>query len=274
MVKRLRLAALCAALSLALCGCANQLTERRAAEMPLPDIQIAYPAPGEDGVADRVLPAVLHYLNQDATRLRSDAVNVTVRGGESEAEAVLRALFTDKVPDGLYAAAPGVQLQREGGPAVTVCEGVATVNLSASARLLTPRALYAARVAIANTLTELPDISYVNVLVEGREEGLNLQGTLPAGTFSRQAAGDVEILWQQVEVQQNQSAAQGFTRAVTVYVPSPEGTLMLPQVRSIAFGDAGSATLIAAVLREVAKGNLRDAHAPPMPDLLAYLVGE
>ena len=38
--------------------------------------------------------------------------------------------------------------------------------------------------AVACTLTEFQEVSYVNVLVGGREEGLDLAGTLAVGALS------------------------------------------------------------------------------------------
>ena len=86
----------------------------------------------------------------------------------TQAEAVLRALLSGPAQSGLREVAPGVELQ-SGSNAVEVSNGVVTVNLSFQARTLEPQQLHAARVAIANTLTELPDVDYVNVLVEGRD---------------------------------------------------------------------------------------------------------
>ena len=262
----------CLLLTCTLAGCAEQLTERPGPEAQLQDILLDRRAPQGDAVSDRTMSAVLHFLSQDGAYLRADVRTVTVRAGQSEAEAVLRALLEGEPANGMRAVAPGATLHA--GMPVVVAEGVATVSLTAAARLLAPRDLFAARLAIVNTLTELPDITYVNVLVEGREEGLDLAGLIPAGALSRQTAGDVEAAWRQMEGQLEQAGSQSFAKAVTIYLPAPGGRAVLPQVRHITLPGAQPSTLAVEAMREISKEALGFPGAPAVPNLLNYLVGE
>ncbi len=272
--KRWRLACLCAALALALGGCAGQLTERPAPEVALPDIQIAYASPIKDSIEERVMPAVLHYLNQNGSNLRTGVMDVVVRSSENEAQALLRTLLAEKVPDGLQPAAPGVALDKDTDRPVVVASGVATVSLTSAARVLSPKAFFAARMAITNTLTELNDIIAVNVLIEGREPGTDLHGNYPSGTMYRQATGDVDTLWRQLEVQQEQVTRQGLAKAMTIYAPAPGGTLMVPRVRNMTFSSVEPTALIADTLAEMGAGGLQVAGAPGIPAMLDYLMGQ
>ncbi len=272
--KRWRLICLCVAVALALGGCAGQLTERPAPEAVLPDIQIAYASPVKDSIEDRTMPAVLHYLNQNGSNLRTGVLDVQVRSSESEAQALLRTLLAEKVPDGLQPAAPGVALDKDTDRPVVVASGVATVSLTSAARVLSPKAFFAARMAITNTLTELPDITAVNVLIEGREPGTVLNATYPSGTMYRQATGDVDTLWRQLEVQQEQVTRQGLAKAMTIYAPAPGGALMVPRVRNMTFASVDPAALIADTLAEMGAGGLQVPEAPGIPALLDYLMGQ
>ncbi len=254
-------------------GCVDPLQERAPSESAQHDIALEVKAPIIDAIADRVMQTALHYPTADGQHLRAQVVKVTVRGGESEAEAVLRTLFEETPPVGLVAPIPGGSLQ-SGKHSVVVSGEVATVLLASSARLLPPRELYAARMAIANTLSELGGITYVNVLIEGAEEGVDLGGNIPCGTLTRYAAGDIDTVWRQLESQQEEIGQQGFSRYVTVYVPAPGARSILPQIRNITFVDAQPTTLIRDVLWEISKGTVGLASTPALPDLTHYLLGE
>lgn len=270
--KSVRCAA-CLLLAALLGGCVDPLQERAPSESAPKEITVEAGAPRADFIADRQIEAVLHYLSADGTQLRAQVATVTVRGGESEAEAVLRVLIGDAPPQGLRAPVPGGALHNAAHP-VVVAGDVATVMLSPAARMLTAKELFAARMAITNTLTELSYISYVNVLVEGMEEGVALGGNIPCGALTRQSAGDVDAAWRQLESQQEDIGQQGFSKLVTVYVPAPGGQFIIPQVRNITFADAQPATLIHGVLWELSKGAIGLANTPALPDLTRYLLRE
>lgn len=69
-----------------------------------------------------------------------------------------------------------------------VTRDLVTVNLGTSARALGSEALFALRMAITNTLTTLTDINYVNILINGRDPGLDVRMLLPTGVLSRYPA--------------------------------------------------------------------------------------
>jgi len=251
-----------------LSGCIAPIRERGPAETSARDIGVEYAAPVADAVADRTILTALHYLTPDGSQLRAFAAEVTVLGGESEAEAVLRALLGGSAPQGLRPPLPAGSLYGE-GPSVIVAGGVATVMLSAAARTLLPKELFAARMAIANTLTELPYVSYVNVLVEGREEGIAPGSNIPYGTLARQPNTDVDAAWRQQEALLENVDQQGFAKLITVYAPVAGGRYISPQVRNVAFADAQATTLIRSILWEITKGT-----AGALPDLNRYLYGD
>lgn len=100
--------------------------------------------------------------------------------------------------------------------------------------------LFAVRQAVANTLGGLSGISYCQVLVGGREEGLDLGATTPVGTLTRAADLDVRALYNRLDDQR--LAGTGYTRLMTLYVPTADGRWLLPAVRTVAFS-AGAAPI-------------------------------
>ena len=227
--RRLLAALLCC---LTLGGCVEQIEERPPSELIASDISVVYDAPQGDMTSARTLDAVLHYLSYDGTQLVSTVRSIYVSNNMTEEEAVLRALLADPMQEGMRAIAPGIEVQ-SGASAVEVSNGIVTVNLSSQARTLEPQELFTARVAIANTLTELSGVDYVNVLVEGREEGQDLGAQIPMGTLSRSAGGDVSALWNQLEGQRTQGNGSGLTKMATLYFPMPGARFMVPEVHSI-----------------------------------------
>jgi len=254
-----------------LSGCVAPIRERAPAESSAHDIRVEFEAPVADAIADRTIHTSLHYLTPDGSQLRAFAAEVTVLGGESEAEAVLRVLLGGSAPQGLRSPLPAGSLHTGGGPSVIVAGGVATVMLSSVVRALTPREMFAARMAIANTLTELPYVSYVNVLVEGREEGIAAGSNIPFGTLARQPNTDVDAAWRHQEALLENVDHQGFAKLITVYVPVAGGRFITPQVRNVAFADAQVTTLIRSVLWEISKGA---EQTQALPDLNRYLYGD
>lgn len=270
-MKKNALPALLLALLLALGGCVEQVSETPVPESPLPDIAIDYQAPLGDGVETRRIPAVLYYLNQDATYLVTHTTQVEVEGAQTPAEAVMRALFAE-VPQGMYPIAPaGVELDKVSHP-VMVCDNVATVILTAAARSLLPQELYTLRLAITNTLTELSGIDYVVVLVGGREEGLDLGGTLPAGAMSHVGSGDVVSQWSQQEVLREHAEEQGIGKAVALYMPAAGERYVVPRVRNVSFSGTSEVNYTMEVLRELGKAAAGEQEGPIVEQLESYLV--
>ena len=169
---------------LLLCGCVDQLSERPMEDLSESEIAAPVPAPIEDSIASREVPVKLYFLAEDGVTLYPVVRRVTLDNGMSRAQAAVSALLQGPAEDEDGASWPDIGAARS-GRFVEVAGGVATVDLPARARTLPQETLYAVRMAIASTLTEFSEISHVNVLIGGREEGLDLGATLPVGTFTR-----------------------------------------------------------------------------------------
>ena len=266
--KRAALAALLLAAALLLSGCAGQIEERPMADLSAAEIQAGVPAPLEDGADDTALEAKLYFLAADGTTLVPVTRGITARGGESRAQAALTALL-----EGPKAGEAGVAWPELGGARSTrlieVSSGVATVDLPADARMLPQETLYAVRMAIANTLTEFSEVSYVNVLIGGREEGFDLGGTLPVGTLTRTEDMDTGTRYHRMDEQR--TGGSGVTLMTTLYFPSADGGYVLPEVRNVRYQQTAPIEYLYTLLEEIGKGTQNPLATRDVPAPLDYI---
>ena len=136
--------------------------------------------------------------------------------------------------------------------------------------MLEPQTLFAVRQAVANTLGGLSGISYCQVLVGGREEGLDLGATTPVGTLTRAADLDVRALYNRLDDQR--LAGTGYTRLMTLYVPTADGRWLLPAVRTVAY-PAGAAPIdcLYAALEQLGSMAPDSTTAQDMPAPMDYI---
>lgn len=264
--KRAALALMLLVSALLLGGCAGQIEERAMLDLSGVPVQTPAEAPMEDGAQDKHMLATLYYLSRDGATLTPVTREITARGGESRAQAALEALLAGtKEEDVLWPDLGGGTPER----LLEVSSGVATVNLPAHARTLDPQMLYAVRMAIANTLTEFSEISYVNVLIGGREEGLDLGATLPVGTMTREENLDVRAQYSRRYEQR--LSTQGVSLLTTLYFPSRDCGLLLPQVRSVSYAQVSPIEYLYTLLGELGKGASGALYADEIPAPLDYI---
>ena len=222
------------ALMLALCagmlgGCSSQLEERAMTDISQIPIAVQQLAPVEDTIADGKARVMLYFLSADGSRLVPVSREIDVPGGVSTARAALQALLggPNEHENGTW---PDLGLPIV-ARSMEISGGVAVVDLPARVRTLSQETLYGMRVAIACTLTEFADIDAVNVLIGGREEGLDLGATFPVGTLQRTADLDLGASFARLEGLRQAGGA--FEQMVTLYLPTADGRFVLPQVFSI-----------------------------------------
>ena len=269
-----RLTLLLAALALLLCGCAEGVQERPLSDLSQHPIQADGNAPLQDEIAAHEETAALYFLSAGGTSLVSVPRRVTAEGGESRAQAALRALLGGPYTD--EAEAYGVQWP-ELGAAFSVRSfersgSVATVDLPARVRELPQEQIFAVRQAVTNTLTEFSEIAYVNVLIGGREEGLDLGASVPVGTMTRLADLDVAAQYSLLNAQRQSGA--GFTRLTTLYFPSADGRLVVPLVRSVTFAQNTPIEVLYTMLGELGRpseGALAHTGVPAPMDCLSEM---
>ena len=247
-----RAAAACMLLiaALLLSGCVSQIEERAMVDLSSDGIEVDMPAPLADGSDEMTMMATLYFLNEDASMLVPVSREIVLNAGSGRAQAALAALLEGPAQDE-EVFWPDLGMTRS-ERFIEVSGGVATVDLPAHARTLSQEMLYAVRMAIAVTLTEFQEISYVNVLIGGREEGLDLGATLPVGTFSRLKDREAKNRYNRLNEQRQNK--EGVSLLTTVYFPSADGTMILPEVRSVSYAQVAPIEYLYTLLGEIGKG--------------------
>lgn len=245
------LAAYLAALALLLGGCVSQMEERSMVDLSQMEISAEPAAPAADGVQAATLRCTLYFLSEDGGRLIPVTREVTVENGKSRAQAALEALLGGPQEGEQGVSWPDLGAVR-GERLLEVSCGVAMVDLPARVRTLSQEMLYAVRMAIANTLTEFSEISYVNVLIGGREEGLDLGATLPVGTLTR--VEDLDVRARYARLHEQRLSQSGVTLLTTLYFPAADGELLVPEVRNIAYARVSPIEYLYTLLTEMGKG--------------------
>ena len=249
-------------------GCDGMVSERPTEDISALVIEPGADAPTADAFCEETETVTLYFIAADGERLAPVPTAVTRQGGESPASAALTALLSG-APEGRTDIAWPIA---GGGkaPTLTIASGIATVNLPARYRALEPQTLFAVRQAVANTLGGLTGIAYVNVLVGGREEGLDLGATTPVGTLTR--IDDLDVLGRYNRLDDQRLSGAGYTRLTTLYFPSADGKALLPAVRTIAY-DAGAAPIdcLYAVLEAIGSVSGDELLMRHMPEPMGYL---
>lgn len=264
-----------------LCGCEGTVSERPMEDISALIIEPGADVPTTDTFADQTQTVTLYLLSANGERLVPVSTEVTMRAGESLAQAALTALLAGAKLERTDASWP---MSGEGrAPTLSVSAGIATVNLPAKYRALEPQTLFAVRQAVADTLGSLSGVTSVNVLVGGREEGLDLGATMPVGTLTRVDDLDVQGRYKRLDEQRLSGA--GYTRLTTLFFPSADGRLLLPAVRTLSY-DAGAAPIdclytVLEALGSVAADALMMRHVPEpmgyiaeMPEIVRMEGGE
>lgn len=254
---------------LLLSGCVDQLSERPLEDLSSREIEAGVSAPLEDSADTRKMQAVLYFLSESGAKLHPVVRTVTMENGVSRAQAAVNALLQGPKEDETGAAWPDIGAARS-SRFVEVAGGIATVDLPARARTLPQETLYAVRMAIASTLTEFSEITHVNVLIGGREEGLDLGATLPVGTFARME--DLDAGARYSRLQEQRLSASGVTLLTTLYFPSLDGRMILPQVRSITYSEVSPIEYLYTLLVELGKGAGHALCMEDVPPPMDYIV--
>ena len=261
------LAALLLALFM-LSGCVGEPEERALIDLSQSPIDVGVPAPEQDAWSDGEAMVTLYFLNETGETLVPTPRRIAVPGSVSLPNATLFALLEGPLEGETGAHWPELGDVR-GETWAEFCGQIATVSLPARARALDAQMLHALRLAIAGTLTELPGVGYVNVLVGGREEGFDLGATLPVGTLSRVRDTDAGAQYRRLEEQMQ--GASGFTKLTTLYYPTRDGAHVLCAVRSVSYTSATAIDCLYTLLSELGKGADQPLAAPSMPAPMDYI---
>ena len=276
-MKRLLLTLMCCLLALGLCSCASSGVplSTDAPQLTLPPATTAYVAPIGDAALEYTASTTLYLPRHDGARLGAVISDVTYSYARPMAESVARALLNYPGNGAVSAIGGDVRLSLYGVSPVEQSGSVATVNLSATALQLDRHAFYLACQAIANTLCELPQINYVNVLVMDKSVGLDIAGALPMGTLSRSLQSDVAAAYEQLLTRrvsaQDDAAEQTLSSNVTLYFPLTAASGFMSEVRACGFASQRAEDMVMTLLRELGEGPRQGLRSPALP-LLADLL--
>ncbi len=188
------------------------------------------------------------------------------------ADYTLRKLFTFTGTTAARPLAEKAPLSLNPGSAVETSGETATVNLAPSALALNNKERFIASRAIANTLTQWGDIRFVNVLVNGRQLGVDTASTLPLGSLTQTDNEDVNALWEAVS--RPSAAGTGFSSVATLYFPAKAGRGVLAEAQAVNFPGSALPEMTQALLQALSAGPKALPNAAPLPDLVTLLAKE
>lgn len=227
------------------------------ADLPEPESAGLAPAIGEE-TAGYACEVRLYYPTLDGRGLAPVTRPVSVPGDRTLGGQVLELLLAE-TPAGLSPALPeGTQLL-----SLVISCGIATVNLSLSAPA-DEQTVLGMQASIANTLTSLPGVEAVNLLLDGRK--IALRG-LSAG-LTRLNENNLSAQWSQLLADEELMSAASVTREAAVYYPGAEGLYLAPQICTVTLsGGNPLGDLLDFLSQAPDSGCLRAAL--PQPELLS-----
>jgi len=242
----------------------------------LPPASVDFAAPIGDASLEYSAAVSLFLPSYDGfslTKLEKEISFSLVRPVE---ETILRTLIAHAGNRDATSLGGDVRLSLYGANPVEVSRNVATVNLSASALQLDREKLYIVCQAIANTLTSLEGIQYVNVLVVDKPIGLDIGNTLPMGALTYSNASDLSASYEQLLSRRVAAGASSafapLSTNVALYFPLQNSAGLVCEARSMNFENQRIPEMVITILRELAAGPSDPAISSTELPLLADLL--
>lgn len=278
-LRRLFCGLVCVCLCLSLTGCVTTNGLPISDEAPLatlPPAEVSYVAPIGDAALEYSESATLYLPSHDGISLTPVETQVSYSLVRPRAESLVRALLAHAGNKAASSLGGDVRLSLYGTSPVEVSRNVATVNLSASALQLDRETLYLACQALANTLTTLPEIEYVNVLVVDKPVGVDVANTLPMGAFKFSDAADLGAVYEQAHSRRvgtgESPLDKPFSANITLYFPLAQSQGIVSEVQAMSFENQLLPDMVISILRKLGDGpQTASIHSPSLP-LLADLL--
>lgn len=247
-------------------GCATKgvVTEQTVLPSPqLPEV------PYNDSRQDVKQTVVLYLPSPDGEKLVTVPVEATFSVSRHPAEALCRLLYSH--PGNEYAAAFGQDVALSDVYPVEVSGNTATVILSAGALRLSHEELFMVCQATANTLGQLEDVQYVNVLINGVQPGLDLAATQPSGCYQPVAQLETSAQWSRAASGKNASRQ---TVSAALYYPAAGARGIVCEARPLSFGSMEYTDVLQTLLSALSEGPEALQGVPRYPDFSLYLSQE
>jgi len=263
--------ALVTAVSL-LTGCTASIPVRISSGVTLPPAASGAAAPTGDVMEDYAQTVMLCLPSSQSGQLEYFPERILLPPFRHPAEAVLKKLFSHQETTQAKPLAKDVQLSLFPGSSVEISNETATVDLGPSALLLSNEERYSVCRAITNTLTQWGDIRFVNVLVSGRQQGVDTAAAIPLGSLTGTGDEDIKSLWDAANRQP--SGNGGFTSFATLYFPVYAGRGVLAETRPVNLGGLSFTGMTLALLQALSAGAVSLPYVPRLPDLVTLLSTE
>ena len=147
------------------------------------------------------------------------------------------------------------ELSLYGDRPVEVSGGICTVNLGTSALRMPSGDFYKFCIALATTLCDLNEISFVNVLVAEQSVGMDITGSLAMGSLTGHPNENLPVLWEQMEAKRTplgqELAKTPLNTMGTLYYPLPEGRGISCEARLLTFEGQTPQQLCVGLLEEM-----------------------
>lgn len=253
-----------------LCGCQSR-EGTVTAQITLPPAQVKQPAPENDGNQGYEQTVILYLPSQDGAQLVAVPETADFSLSRHRAGAICERLVSHPATDLTAPLGGEVPLTLSEMDAVEVSGQVATVNLGPSALRLSHEQLFTVGQALANTLCQNGDVSYVNLLISGTQPGMNVASTLPAGCFQMNTREELTALWSRAS-----APLSGNRRsfAAALYFPAPSGKGILCEARTLSFSNMDMAGMAMTLLSALSAGAENLPNMPRCPDFRTYLQKE
>ena len=197
----------------------------------------------EEFIPSRTVSAPLNFLTLDGKHLMVEMRSVAVEEGQTDAEAVLRALISGPLDDQTMRRVLTSSIELV---SAEVSRRVANIELSTSYTFYREDEMLKVRVAIANTLSSLLDLDYINVYVDGMDPGYLGQ---PLGA-SKSSTLDLTLYCDQV-IQELKNITDDDSyeerRIIVYYIPDDSGRFLM--------ADPEETTILSATTGETVERN-------------------
>lgn len=257
-----------------LSGCSASVPMRNEASATLPPVESKYEVPVADSNREYAETVLLYLPGNSGNQLITVPERILIPADQHPAEATIRKLLSFTGSDSARPLFPEALLRmNESTGGLEISGDVATVNLSANARLLSKQDLFTLRRAITNTLVQWRDIRYVNTLVTDMEPGIDQASLTPAGSMQFTRNEDAPALWDSLSTRSSLGGAevQRFSSVCTLYFPAGYGVGIMSEVRTVSFPGQSYRQIASSLLEALSAGPQVLHQIPVMPDLNALL---
>ena len=253
-----------------LTGCAVRSSAPTAAAT-LPPLESKWTPQENDMNQDYFQSVNLYLPSLDGARLLAVPVTARLSASRHSAQTLCELLFSHQGTDSTQPVSGGVTLRLSETDAIEISGSVVTVNLGAAALRLSHEELFTVGQALANTLCQFGDLEYVNILIAGKQPGLDIASTLPAGCFQPNTREDLGLLWARASAPKT-TARRAIPAAL--YYPAAQGKGVLCEARTLSFSSLSIPAMAETLLAALSSGAEKLPHVPRCPEMNAYLSWE